>query len=217
MRLRNIKNKQEILDQSSYLITNPEIYRGRWHELFQNDHPIFIEIGMGKGQFIIENAKRHPEINYIGIERYDTVLARALPKIDGSYPNLYIVRFNATFIDQIFDREIDRIYLNFSDPWPKKRHVSRRLMCTLFLKKYDAIFKNSKEIHMKTDNRELFEFALTSFSQYGYQLEEVHLDLYQSDIKENIATEYEEKFVKEHKPIYHCIVRKSEEILHKKL
>lgn len=208
MRLRNVKNKEEILNESTYFIANPEEYKGKWQKIFQNDYPIFIEIGMGKGKFIIENALTYPDVNFIGIERYDSVLARALPKIPENCSNLKIIRLNAKFIEDVFDHEIDRIYLNFSDPWPKVRHQNRRLMCKLFLEKYDKIFCNIKEIHMKTDNRELFEFALESFSQYDYKIDTVHLDLHHSDQNDIITTEYEDKFIKENKPIYHCIVSK---------
>lgn len=208
MRLRNIKNKEEILKKSPYLIEEAMLHKGKWQEVFQNNNPIYIEIGMGKGKFIVENAKRYPEINFIGIERYDTVLARALPKIEEGIPNLRIIRINAIEIEKVFNHEIDCIFLNFSDPWPKSRHSNRRLMCKMFLQKYDSIFKAKKEIHMKTDNQKLFEFALESFSQYGYVLEEVHLDLHNSNVINNITTEYEDKFAKENKAIYHCVVSK---------
>lgn len=197
MRLRNVKNKEEILDNSEILIKDPEKYIGKWQSLFKNDNPIYIEIGMGKGGFILENALRYPDINFIGIERFDSILARAIQKIEGREEipkNLILVRMDAKNIDKVFQKEIDKIYLNFSDPWPKKRHAERRLTSTTFLNKYDSIFKKDKIIEMKTDNTNLFEFSLVSLSNNGYVLEKVSLDLHNSDIEDNIMTEYEKKF-----------------------
>lgn len=208
MRLRNVKNKEEILYHSDHLILDGSKYKGKWNDIFGNDHPIYIEIGMGKGKFLVENALLYPEINFIGIERYDSVLARALPKIPDTCKNIRILRLNAIEIDTIFDHEIDRIYLNFSDPWPKKRHRNRRLMSKLFLTKYDIVFKDTKEIHMKTDNQHLFEFALEELSQYHYQFDFVSLNLHDMTKEDNITTEYEEKFISFGKPIYKCIASK---------
>ena len=152
MRLRNVKNKDSVLNNSDSFISDAFKYYGKWSELFGNNNPIYIEIGMGKGQFIINNALKNPNINYIGIEKYDNVLVRALEKLDNKLDNLFIVRLNANEIDKVFNKEIDKIYLNFSDPWPKKRHSDRRLTSPCFLKKYDLIFKNSKSINVRTDN-----------------------------------------------------------------
>ena len=157
MRLRNLKNKEVIMDQSSYCIKNPEDYKGKWSEYFGNQNPIYIEIGMGKGQFIIQNALQNPHINYIGIEKYDSVIAKALLKVPEGIPNLVMIRGNALEIDSMFDHEISCIYLNFSDPWPKKRHHLRRLSSHVFLEKYESIFKGEKLIEMRTDNRDLFQ------------------------------------------------------------
>ena len=201
MRLRNVKNKEEIMRESSYIIRDPEKYCGKWHELFQNDHPIIIEIGMGKGQFVIQNALAHPEINYIGIEKYDSVIVKGLQKIPEGISNLMMVRADALMIDQIFDHEVDGIYLNFSDPWPKKRHHLRRLSSHVFLEKYESVFKNHKWIEMRTDNCDLFQYSLVSFSTYGYTLEEIYFDLHQENMPE-ITTEYEDKFSKKGMPIY---------------
>ena len=140
MRLRNVKNKEEILNSSAYLVKNPEENVGKWKELFGNDNPIYIEIGMGKGKFIIENAIKYPDINFIGIEKFDSVLARSLPKIPEGLSNLLIIRMDALNIENVFSKEVDRIYLNFSDPWPKARHHLRRLSSKVFLEKYDSIF-----------------------------------------------------------------------------
>lgn len=194
MRLRNNKDAKDIIESSKYLVLNPELNKGKWNKLFNNDNPIYIEIGCGKGNFIIENAKRNKNINYIGIEMYDTVLMYAIKKIDEDIDNLRFIRMDARLIDEVFDKEIDLIYLNFSDPWPKKRQAKRRLTHARFLEKYDVIFKNNKTIFMKTDNMHLFEFSIESLSEYGYTLRNISLDLANSGIEDNIMTEYEEKF-----------------------
>lgn len=202
MRLRNVKNKEEIMDNSSYLVKNYFDYKGRWHELFGNDNPIYIEIGMGKGKFIIENAKMYPEINFIGIEKYDSVIAKGLQKIPDGLDNLLMIRADAMDIGDIFDHEIERIYLNFSDPWPKNRHHLRRLSSRIFLEKYDNLFKGKREIHMRTDNQELYTYSLVSFSENGYILKKISFDLHRDDMP-LITTEYEDKFSKEGLPIYY--------------
>ena len=207
MRLRNVKNKKEIMDNSLYLIKNPCDYKGKWKELFGNDNPIYIEIGMGKGKFIIDNAIHYPNINFIGIEKYDSVIAKGLQKIPAGLNNLVMVRFDALGIEDLFDKEIDRIYLNFSDPWPKKRHHLRRLSSRVFLEKYEKVFKNGNIIEMRTDNRDLFQYSLVSFSEFGYTLEEVSLDLHTDNMPE-ITTEYEDKFSKDGMPIYYVMCNK---------
>ena len=202
MRLRNVKNKNEIMESSSYLIINPCDYKGKWNNLFKNDNPIYIEIGMGKGQFIINNAINYPNINFIGIEKYDSVIAKALLKVPDNIDNLFMVRADALMIDEMFDHEISKVYLNFSDPWPKNRHHLRRLSSRIFLEKYETIFKGQKSIEMRTDNRELYAYSLVSFSNYGYVLEEVSLDLHKDSLPP-ITTEYEDKFSKLNMPIYY--------------
>lgn len=210
MRLRNVKNKQQIMDASSYLVQNPMQYLGKWDTYFKNGHPIHIEIGTGKGQFIVGMALAHPEINFIGIEKYDSVIARALEKIPENVPNLCMIRMDALIIDQVFLKEVSTIYLNFSDPWPKKRQTKRRLTSEVFLKKYDSIFDKEASIVQKTDNQQLFEYSLCSFSQYGYQLVDLSLDLHHSLIEGNVMTEYEEKFSKKGQPIFYVsVVKKS--------
>ena len=194
MRLRNNKNAKDIIANSEYTINNPEEYIGKWKEVFNNKNKLYIEIGCGKGDFIIQNAKAHPENNYIGIEKYDTVLMYALKKVDEDIPNLRFIRMDALDIDKVFKKEVDLIYLNFSDPWPKNRCAKRRLTHENFLKLYDSVFKNDKTIFMKTDNMHLFEFSIESLSNYGYKLRNVSLDLHNSDIEENFMTEYEKKF-----------------------
>ncbi len=208
MRLRNVKNKEEILAKSKFLLENPAEYKGKFKELFKNDNPIYIEIGMGKGKFIIEHAKKYPNINFIGIEKYDSILARSLPKIDSDLNNLYIIRMDANNIEEVFEQEIDLIFLNHSDPWPKDRHEKRRLTSSNFLSKYDSIFKADKIIKMRTDNKELFRYSLVSFSNYGYILESINLDLHNED-KKTISTEYEDKFSALGMPIYNVVVKKT--------
>lgn len=210
MRLRNVKNKEEILSNSIYFISNGEEYIGKWSELFGNNNPIYIEIGMGKGKFIIENAIKYPDINFIGIEKYDSVIAKCLPKIPDGLNNLVILRLDALNIDKVFSHEISRIYLNFSDPWPKVRHSLRRLSSKVFLAKYDSIFKNNMEICMRTDNRDLFVYSLLSFSEYGYTLRKLSLDLHSEEIDNLITTEYEDKFSDKGMPIYAVVVDKSD-------
>ncbi len=209
MRLRNVKNKEEILKNTTYLITNPEEYKSIWNKLFGNNHKLYIEVGMGKGDFIIENAKRYPNINFIGIEKYDSVIARAIEKANlEELPNLKLVRMDANHIDEVFSKEVDLIYLNFSDPWPKKRHAKKRLTSEIFLAKYANIFTGDNKIIMKTDNTGLFEYSLESLSQYGYIIEKVSLDLHNSDIENNIETEYEKKFSSKGNNIYYLEVKK---------
>ena len=201
MRLRNVKNKEEILNNSSYLVKNPMDNKGKWNKVFNNSNPIYIEIGMGKGKFIIENAIKYPNINFIGIEKYDSVLVRSLEKID-YLDNLRFIRADAINVDEIFDKEIDIIYLNFSDPWPKERHRHRRLSDEYFLKRYDSLFATKKHIIMKTDNRKLFEYSIIQFTNYGYKIDNISLNLYDDDIIDNIPTEYENKFQSKGLPIY---------------
>ena len=207
MRLKNVKGAKEIIDSSPYVIQNPKTDS----KIFPNQNPIQIEIGMGKGDFIIEHAKKNPNINYIGIEKFDSVLVRAVQKLhEVELPNLKLIRMDAEEIADCFNREIDTLYLNFSDPWPKKRHSKRRLTSPYFLKKYDSIFKDKKQIIMKTDNRELFEFSLISFNEENYQIKEISFNLYQNEeyLKNNIQTEYEKKFVSRGFPIYYVKVVK---------
>ena len=199
MRLRNVKNKEEIMNNSTYLVQDN--YRGKWKDYFKNDNPIYLEIGMGKGKFIIENAIKNPDINYIGIEKYDSVIAKGLLKVPDGLTNLCMIRADALCIEELFNNEIDTIFLNFSDPWPKKRHHLRRLSSEVFLKKYEKIFKDKKHILMRTDNKDLFTYSLVSFSTNGYMLIDISLDLH-NDNMPDITTEYEDKFSKKDMPIY---------------
>ncbi len=209
MRLRNVKNKQQIMDSSSYLVANPKDFYGKWKKVFGNSNPIHIEIGAGKGKFIIEKAMKYPDINFIGIERYDSVVARCLQKIPQGLTNLKIIRMNALEIEEVFHQEIDTIYLNFSDPWPKKRWYKRRLTSSIFLEKYDSLFQKECKIIQKTDNSSLFEYSICSLSEYGYIIKELSLDLHHSEITDNITTEYEERFAKKGNPIYYLVAMKN--------
>lgn len=203
MRLKCVAGARNRVEASPYLILNPTCYKGKYKNIFNNNNPIYIEIGMGKGNFIIENAKRYPNINYIGIEKYDSVLIRAVEKLENlDLKNLKLIKMDATNIDSIFNKEIDLIYLNFSDPWPKARHEKRRLSSHEFLIKYDKIFKENKHIIMKTDNRKLFEYSIISYTNYGYKINNISLDIYKDDILLNIPTEYEIKFKNKGLPIY---------------
>ncbi len=207
MRLRNVKNKEEIMNSSNYLIKDYFDYKGKWSKLFNNSNPIYIEIGMGKGQFIINSALNNPNVNYIGIEKFDSVIVKSLQKVPDGINNLFMIRADALDIDQIFDHEIDKIYLNFSDPWPKNRHHLRRLSSKIFLDKYENIFNGRKNIEMRTDNRDLFQYSLVSFSQHNYIIDDISLDLH-TDNMPVVTTEYEDKFSKLEMPIYFVEVSK---------
>lgn len=202
MRIRNIKNKDEILKNSNYVIDDPYKYKGNWYKLFNNNNKIYLEIGTGKCKFIIENAKRYKDINFIGIERNASVLALGVKNIDFDLPNLKLINVDALNVDQIFDKEIDKIYLNFSDPWPKKRNIKRRLTSFNYIKLYEKIFRNDFIIRQKTDNRNLFEYSLISFSNNGYILKDISLDLHNDEKSDNINTEYEDKFSSKGQVIY---------------
>ena len=208
MRLRNVKNKEEILSNSEFLIRDPSKYKGKWKELFSNNNPIYIEIGMGKGDFILENALRYPDINFIGIEKFDSVMAKAIEKVVERPKNLIFVRMDALDIDEVFDKEVSTVYLNFSDPWPKKRHHRRRLTSEIFLKKYENIFVDEKIIIQKTDNRDLFEYSIVSLSSFGYIIEDISLDLHNSLHTDIIMTEYEKKFTKKGNNIFYLYAKK---------
>ena len=208
MRLKNIKGAKEKITLSPYIIQTPENYKGKYKTLFNNNNQIHLEIGMGKGDFIIEMAKKYPNINFIGIEKFDSVILRATQKLENiNLTNLKLIRFDATEIENIFDKEIDTIYLNFSDPWPKNRHEDRRLTSKKFLERYDSIFKEKNHIIQKTDNRHLFEFSLKSFTNYNYKIKTISLNLHKDEI-DNVETEYEKKFVSLGYPIYMVEVEK---------
>ena len=204
MRLRNVPGARETIIENKFSIQQPEQMKGKWAEVFQNDHPIHIEVGMGKGQFIIEMARRNPEVNYIGIEKYSSVLVRAVEKLeDFEQDNLRLIRMDAENIEEVLDKdEVDRIYVNFSDPWPKDRHAKRRLTSTRFLERYDNILTPEGRVMFKTDNKDLFDFSLEQVEEAGWILENHTYDLHHSEYNEgNVMTEYEEKFSAKGNPI----------------
>ena len=204
MRMRRKKNIESRLERCRPLMVDqPQQQRGQWARLFQNDHPIHIEIGCGKGRFILETARRHPEINYLAIEREQNVLVLAMEKTrDNPLPNLRFLDFDAARLNEAFaPGEIQRIYLNFSDPWPPNKQAKRRLTHHNFLLQYNEVLCDDGEIHFKTDNQKLFEFSLMEFCQYGWLLRNLSLDLHQTDF-DNILTEYEERFAAQGMKIY---------------
>jgi tRNA (guanine-N(7)-)-methyltransferase len=203
MRIRNLVNASEIVSNSKYLIENPEVYRDKWQSVFKNSNPICLEVGTGKGNFIIDMAIKNPCVNFVGLEKYTSVIARALQKCeDLKLDNLVFINGDALNLDKWFNKEIDTIYLNFSDPWPKKRHAKRRLTSEIFLSLYDKIFKDTCKIVQKTDNTILFESSIISLSNYGYKIEDISLDLWSTD-KIYSETEYEHKFRLQGDKIYY--------------
>lgn len=205
MRLRNVKGARDTMESSEYVFADPENMAGMWEEIFGNKHPIHIEIGMGKGTFITTLAQMNPGINYVGIEKYSSVLVRAVEKQNElKLPNLKFIRMDAELITNIFgEGEVDKIYLNFSDPWPKDRHAKRRLTSKEFFARYNVILKKDGQVHFKTDNRELFDFSLEEVVNANWKLLEHTFDLHNNDKMNegNVMTEYETRFSSEGKPI----------------
>ena len=212
MRLRNIKGAREKIAESSYTIDDPLKCKGNWKEVFGNDNPVRIEVGCGKGRFIMDLAEENPEVNYVGIEKYSSVLLRALQKQEErELTNVRFIRMEAEIIAEVFEKEeADRIYLNFSDPWPKERHAQRRLTSASFLARYDQILKKDGQIEFKTDNRDLFDFSLTELNTAGWHAEAVTFDLHADKTMNegNIMTEYEERFSAKGNPIFKYIIKR---------
>lgn len=209
MRLRNIPGSREIIAEHHWCIQEPEQQKDRWHVVFGNDNPIHIEIGMGKGQFLIELAKKHPDINYIGIEKYSSVLLRGLQKLEEDpLENIRFIRMEAETICDVFAKdEVSRIYLNFSDPWPKDRHAKRRLTSHQFFARYNEILKSDGTVEFKTDNVDLFAFSLEEVKEAKWNLDAFTHDLHQSSSMNegNVMTEYEERFSSMGHPIHKLI------------
>lgn len=204
MRLKHIKDADKIINKSNYIITKPEKYKGKWNKLFNNDNNIEIEIGTGKGKFIIETALQNSNTNYIGIEKYDSPLVSAVKKLEElEINNLKLICYDAFEIENIFDKEIYKIYLNFSDPWPKKRHEKRRLTSSVFLSIYKPIFKHFKLIEQKTDNDEFFNYSLESYKTNKY-----HVIKKSTNYFADVRTEYENKFIAKGKNINYVKVIK---------
>lgn len=213
MRLRNIPGADEAIADSPHCIQEPMAEKGRWHLIFGNENPIHIEIGMGKGQFIMKLAKEHPDINYIGIERYSSVLLRALQKMEiEPLPNIRFLCMDASIITEVFDEEeVAKIYLNFSDPWPKERHAKRRLTRRQFFERYDKILARNGVVEFKTDNDDLFAFSMEEVAEAGWTLDAHTFDLHHDPVlnEGNVMTEYEEKFSSLGHPIHKLIARRS--------
>ena len=215
MRLRNIPGAKEAIANSELVVQEPKELKGRWHERFGNENLLYIEVGMGKGQFIMEMARRNPQINYLGIEVYESVLLRALQKAEGeeALPNLLFVCMDARELPEVFDKgEVDRVYLNFSDPWPKDRHAKRRLTSHEFLERYNQILAEDGQIEFKTDNSGLFEFSLAEASNLPWQVKEHTFDFHHDELMNsgNVMTEYEEKFSALGNPIHKMIINREE-------
>ena len=213
MRLRNVTGSREVIAACDYVIHNPQECRGKWHEVFGNDCPIRIEIGMGKGRFIMDLARMNPQINYVGIEKYFSVLIRGIQKLEADpLPNLYFIRMEAEEITSVFAQgEADRIYLNFSDPWPKDRHAKRRLPSREFLRRYDEILVADGVIEFKTDNHDLFQFALEELEPAGWKILQMTEDLHHNAqmMEGNVMTEYEERFSSKGNPICKYVIVRS--------
>ena len=212
MRLKNVPGSKEYIAASNFVIHDETERKGKVREYFSNNKPIRIEIGMGKGQFIYEMAKQNPDINFVGIEKYSSVLLRAIQKMEEEpLPNLIFIRMDAEDITDVFDAsEVDKIYLNFSDPWPKDRHAKRRLESRQFLKRYETILKDAGFIEFKTDNNDLFDFALEEVEAAGWKMIAFTRDLHHDEkLNEgNIMTEYEAKFSAIGNPINKYIIQK---------
>lgn len=210
MRLRNITGARDIIAESEYVVQESTEYKGRWKELFENNGELHIEVGMGKGKFLNEMARRNPHINYIGIEMYSSVLLRALQKMElDPLPNLRFLCIDARILPDVFEKgEVDHIYLNFSDPWPKDRHAKRRLPSRQFLERFDQILKADGRISFKTDNRDLFDFAVEELEPAGWKAEVITYDLHADEVlcEGNVMTEYEEKFSSKGNPICKYVI-----------
>ena len=212
MRLRNIRGSKDVIASCPFVVQEPESCRGRWAEIFGNENPIHIEVGMGKGRFLMDMAVLHPEINYVGIEMYDSVLLRAVQKrekLETEIKNLFFIRMDARQLPEVFaEGEVDRIYLNFSDPWPPNRQRKRRLTWRAYLEVYDEILRQQGDLCFKTDNQRFFEWSLQEICQFGWLIQNISLDLHNSDFEGNVMTEYEEKFSAEGYRIYRLEARR---------
>ncbi|WP_096189782.1 tRNA (guanosine(46)-N7)-methyltransferase TrmB [Evansella halocellulosilytica] len=197
MRLRNKPWAREMIENNPHIVEpNPQSYKGRWNDLFGNDFPLHVEVGTGKGRFVTKMGEKFPDRNMIGIEKFDSVIISGVERlIENPMKNVRLLKEDVSELTDFFaNKEIDRLYINFTDPWPKNRHAKRRLTHEGFLQKYAEVLKNDGEIHFKTDNQGLFEYSIESMTRFGYKLKNVSLDLHQSDMEDNVMTEYEEKF-----------------------
>lgn len=205
MQYKVIKDADKIIRKSPYLVSNPANYKNKWKDLFGNNQPIHLELGMGRGDFIINMAKTYPNINFIGLELYDSQMVKAVERLQNrNLPNLKLINADAKDIDKFFGKEIDTIYLTFSEPWPKKQDEKKRFTHNSYLRLYDKIFKKDKHIILKTDNKGLFAYSLETLSDYWYTFEVVSLDLHHDERNiPNIMTDFETQYFKENRPIYY--------------
>ncbi|MBE5894493.1 MAG: tRNA (guanosine(46)-N7)-methyltransferase TrmB [Lachnospiraceae bacterium] len=210
MRLRNITGSREVIAENEYVVQEPKEQKGKWKSFFGNDNPVHLEIGMGKGRFLMTLAEQNPGVNYIGIEKYSSVLLRALQKMEQNpLPNIRFIRMDAEEITEVFAKgEVDKIYLNFSDPWPKDRHAKRRLPSRQFLARYDEILNPAGDLEFKTDNKDLFTFAEEEVAETKWEIRAITYDLHNDSkmCEGNVMTEYEEKFSSKGNPIYKYII-----------
>ncbi|MBI9010059.1 MAG: tRNA (guanosine(46)-N7)-methyltransferase TrmB [Tenericutes bacterium] len=215
MRLRKVKHAKDYIETNTlYVIPNPEQHFGKWSKVFNNSNPIEVEIGCGKGKFVYEKALNNPNINFIGIEKFDSVIVRALERLlEEPLPNVKLIRFDAEKIEKVFKKdEVSLIYLNFSDPWPKNRQAKRRLTSLKFLNRYCKVLSNNSLIKLKTDNFPLFQFSMMSFVQHkNYTIEEINLNLYKELPVDNVQTEFEKRFVEKGNLIFYQKIRFKEE------
>ena len=205
MRLRKDPRAEKYIQESDIVILNPEKNKGQWHMVFSNKHDLHVEFGMGKGGFIIEMARQNPDINYIGVERFETLVYKACKKAESKQipSNLRFICENVGYCKDFFGKgEVNRIYLNFSDPWPKNRHANKRLTYYRFLNKYDYLLCQEGGVYFKTDNRGLFEFTLNELSKQDWKMKNITFDLHASGIEDNVMTEYEERFSSKGMNIY---------------
>ncbi|UCZ52329.1 tRNA (guanosine(46)-N7)-methyltransferase TrmB [Bacillus shivajii] len=205
MRLRNKPWASEMIANHPQIVEpDPKNWKGRWSELFENDHPLHVEVGTGKGRFVTRMGEQYPERNIIGVEKFDSVIITGVERlIENPQENVRLLKEDVNEITDFFgEKEVDRLYINFTDPWPKNRHAKRRLTHEGFLQKYAEILKEDGEIHFKTDNQGLFEYSIESMTNFGFKLKNVSLDLHKSEMKDNVMTEYEEKFSSKGMRIY---------------
>lgn len=205
MRYNVVKNANEIISNSNILVKNPEKYIGKWSEVFNNSNPIMLELGMGRGSMIINMAMKYPNLNFIGLELDKNQIATALNNAKNyKLNNLRMIEADAKDIVNMFKKEINTIYLTFSEPWPKKQDERKRFTHESYLRIYDRVFKKDKHIILKTDNKILFSSSLESLSKYWYSFNKVSLDLHNDERKiDNIMTDFEKQYYKEHRPIYY--------------
>lgn len=205
MKYNMVKDAKKIIEKSKYLVLKPEQYKNNWSKLFKNNNPICLELGSGRGKFLVGMAEKYPNINFIGLELFPSQLTNAVRLLENkNLKNIVFINEDAINIDKIFGKEIDTIYLTFSEPWPKKKDIKKRFTHPIFLSLYDKIFKKNKHIILKTDNKILFAYSLESLSQYWYEFKKVSLDLHNDERNiENILTDFEKNYLKENRKVFY--------------